>query len=77
MAPQPHRRKIMQRQTEGTLQKIRGKIRSTWGDITDDDIDRVKGNMDELVGTIKQKTGESEEKIRDRLRDMDRDEAGH
>jgi uncharacterized protein YjbJ (UPF0337 family) len=61
----------MERKTEGTLQKLRGRIRETWGNITDDDIDRAKGNFDQLVGTIKQKTGESEESVRERLRGMD------
>lgn len=68
----------MERKTEGTLQKIRGKIRSTWGNVTDDDIDRAQGNFDQLVGTIKQKTGESEETVRERLRGMSsEDDTGH
>jgi uncharacterized protein YjbJ (UPF0337 family) len=63
----------MERQAEGTLQKLRGRIRSAWGDVTDDDIDRAGGNWDMLVGTIKQKTGEAEENIRERLRDFQDD----
>jgi uncharacterized protein YjbJ (UPF0337 family) len=55
--------------------ETRGRIRSAWGDVTDDDIDRAGGNWDMLVGTIKQKTGEAEESIRERLRDFqDEDE---
>jgi uncharacterized protein YjbJ (UPF0337 family) len=59
--------------TEGLLQKIRGKIRETWGNITDDDMDKARGNLDQLIGTIKQKTGESEESIRAKLNRMDED----
>jgi uncharacterized protein YjbJ (UPF0337 family) len=63
----------MNRQDEGTFQRLRGKIRSTWGDITDDDMDKAGGNLDQLVGTIKQKTGEAEEAIRERLARMSDD----
>jgi uncharacterized protein YjbJ (UPF0337 family) len=58
---------MAERQTEGFLQKIRGKIRSTWGDLTDDDMDRAGGRLDMLIGTIKEKTGEAEEGIRARF----------
>ena len=59
--------------TEGFLQKIRGKIRQTWGSITDDDVDKARGNLDQMIGTIKQKTGESEDSIREKLSSMDED----
>jgi uncharacterized protein YjbJ (UPF0337 family) len=64
----------VERQAEGTLQKARGKIRSTWGNVTDDDIDRAGGNWDVLVGTIKQKTGEAEESIRERIKDLQQED---
>jgi uncharacterized protein YjbJ (UPF0337 family) len=47
--------------------KFKGKIRETWGDLTDDDFDKAHGNWDQLVGTIKERTGETEESIRERL----------
>jgi uncharacterized protein YjbJ (UPF0337 family) len=53
---------------EGMFQKFRGKIRETWGDLTDDDMDKAHGNLDQLIGTIKEKTGEAEDSIRDRFR---------
>ncbi|HXH20957.1 MAG TPA: CsbD family protein [Dehalococcoidia bacterium] len=64
----------MERQAEGWTQKMRGRIRSTWGEVTDDDIDQARGNVDRLVGTIKQKAGEAEESIRERLRGWEREE---
>jgi uncharacterized protein YjbJ (UPF0337 family) len=63
---------------EGFMQRMKGKVRSTWGDITDDEYDKFGGNVDQLVGWIKQKTGESEESIRERLDKMDKeDEPAH
>ena len=56
--------------TEGKLQQMRGRIRELWGDITDDDIDRARGDAEQLIGRIKEKTGESAENIRRRLKEL-------
>ena len=55
---------------EGFFQQMKGRLRSAWGELTDDDIDKAGGNMDRLVGVIKQKTGQSEDAIRGRLQSM-------
>jgi len=57
-------------QGEGILQKMRGQVKSVWGEITDDDFDKAEGNMDKLVGTIKEKTGQAEEAIRERIESL-------
>lgn len=54
---------------EGRWDQARGKIRETWGDITDQDLDQSKGNWDQLVGKIKEKTGETTEAIEGKLRE--------
>jgi uncharacterized protein YjbJ (UPF0337 family) len=64
------RRRLMDLKQEGVLQQYRGKIRSLWGKVTDDDIDQARGNLDSMIGIIKQKTGEAEEMIRARLHEM-------
>ncbi|MEX1005768.1 MAG: CsbD family protein [Acidimicrobiia bacterium] len=52
---------------EGRWDQLKGKVKQSWGDLTDDDLDVAEGNYDEMVGRIKEKTGESEEAIRSRL----------
>lgn len=52
---------------EGRWDQLKGKTKQLWGNITDDDLDVAEGEYDELVGRIKEKTGETEESIRDRL----------
>ena len=52
---------------EGRWDQLKGKAKQMWGNLTDDDVDVAEGNMQELVGRIKAKTGESEEQIRERL----------
>ena len=60
----------MRQQSEGKFEELRGKIRSTWGNITDEDIEKSRGDVEQLVGKIKEKTGESTQSIKARLEEM-------
>lgn len=52
----------MNKQTmEGNWMQIKGKVRETWGKLTDDDIDVIAGRRDQLVGKIKEHYGKSVE----------------
>ena len=35
--------------------QLRGKAKEKWGELTDDDLDTVKGQFDQLVGVIQEK----------------------
>ena len=52
---------------EGRWDQLKGNARQMWGNLTDDDMDVAEGNYEELVGKIKQRTGESAEEIEARL----------
>jgi len=41
----------------GKWKEIRGKAKQTWGKLTDNDLDRITGRFDELVGVIQQRYG--------------------
>jgi uncharacterized protein YjbJ (UPF0337 family) len=56
-------------QDEGTWDRIKGKIRETWGDLTDDDVDQARGNFEQFTGRVKEKTGESAEEIQRKFRE--------
>ncbi len=56
--------------TEGRFDRIRGRVRETWGEVTDDDFDRAQGNTENLIGRIKEKTGDTVENIRRRLEEF-------
>lgn len=51
----------------GRWDKLKGRAKQAWGELTDDDLDVAEGRYDVLVGRIKEKTGETEEAIRRRL----------
>jgi uncharacterized protein YjbJ (UPF0337 family) len=54
---------INQTVLEGRWNEIKGKLRSHWGQLTDDDLSQFHGQIDQLVGAIQQKTGEGREAI--------------
>ncbi len=54
-------------QIDGNWNQMKGRIKQTWGDLTDDDLKHAEGEVDELVGTIQKRTGEDRKKIEARL----------
>jgi uncharacterized protein YjbJ (UPF0337 family) len=50
-------------QLQGSWNRIRGQIKEKWGNLSDDDLQIQGGNIDQVVGRIQQKTGESREAI--------------
>ncbi len=57
-------------QLEGKWDKVKGRVKESWGVLSDDDVDRTEGKWDHLVGTIKEKTGESTEAVERKLREF-------
>jgi uncharacterized protein YjbJ (UPF0337 family) len=47
--------------------KVRGRIKKRWGQLSGDDLDRFEGDVDALVGEIQLKTGESRQVVEDYL----------
>jgi uncharacterized protein YjbJ (UPF0337 family) len=48
-------------QIKGNWTSLKGKVKEQWGDLTDDDIDRLAGQKDQLVGEIQRRYGCSRE----------------
>jgi uncharacterized protein YjbJ (UPF0337 family) len=42
---------------EGNWKQVAGKAREKWGDLTDDDIEKMSGKKDQLVGRIQERYG--------------------
>jgi uncharacterized protein YjbJ (UPF0337 family) len=45
----------------GKWNQIKGKAKRKWGKLTDDDLDKVEGSRDELVGAVQERYGKSKE----------------
>jgi uncharacterized protein YjbJ (UPF0337 family) len=48
---------------QGQWNQLKGEVKKRWGQLSDDDLAWSGGNIDQLVGRIQQRTGESREAI--------------
>lgn len=44
-------------QLEGNWKQIAGKARAKWGDLTNDDLDKIAGEREILIGKIQERYG--------------------
>jgi uncharacterized protein YjbJ (UPF0337 family) len=42
---------------KGQWKELRGRVKEWWGDLTDDDVNRIDGSQDKLVGALQQRYG--------------------
>ncbi|TGQ43231.1 MULTISPECIES: CsbD family protein [unclassified Mesorhizobium] len=52
--------------------QVKGKAKEQWGDLTDDDLDRIEGNRDQFVGRIQERYGIAKEEAQRQLDDWSR-----
>lgn len=55
---------------EGKWKQLRGEIRETWGELTDDEIDQIAGKRDKLAGTLQEKYGWSRDEAERNIEDF-------
>jgi uncharacterized protein YjbJ (UPF0337 family) len=59
---------------QGKWKQLKGKAKQRWGELTDDDLNRVEGNYQELVGIVQEKYGrsraEAEAEVREFMDDL-------
>ena len=60
----------MEQRLNGSWNQVKGRIREAWGALSDDDVDRYDGQVDQLIGRIQDKTGEARESIRKKLNEI-------
>jgi uncharacterized protein YjbJ (UPF0337 family) len=51
-------------QMKGSWNEIKGKLKQSYGTLTDDDLVFAEGKDDELVGRLQKKLGKSKEEVR-------------
>ena len=49
---------------KGNWNETKGKLKSKYGELTDDDLAYTEGQEDQLLGKIQRKTGESKENLK-------------
>jgi uncharacterized protein YjbJ (UPF0337 family) len=61
--PNATKGEIMNEDTlKGKWNQIKGRVRSQWGKLTDDEIDQIQGRKDILVGKLQEKYGYTHER---------------
>ncbi len=55
---------------KGNWNQVKGKVKQKWGQLTDDELAEVEGNIDGLIGLVQQKTGQAREHIEQILHDF-------
>ena len=59
---------------EAKWRTLRGRIKETWGDLTDDELDRFEGQREHFVGHIQERYGMSRQEVERRLDEIDQSE---
>jgi uncharacterized protein YjbJ (UPF0337 family) len=54
---------VDQQVLRGDWNKIKGKLRERWGQLTNDQLESARGSVEQLVGTIQRQTGEARESV--------------
>ncbi len=54
----------------GKWKEISGEAQKKWGEITENDLEKVKGNMNALVGLVEQKLGVSKEDAQKKVEEL-------
>jgi uncharacterized protein YjbJ (UPF0337 family) len=61
---------------QGQWKQLRGEVKQWWGDLTDDDLDRIDGERDKLIGRLQERYGytreHAEAEVEQRFRTYDR-----
>jgi uncharacterized protein YjbJ (UPF0337 family) len=47
---------------QGKRRELKGLLKERWGKLTDDDLDRIEGRVERLVGLLQQRYGYAKEK---------------
>jgi uncharacterized protein YjbJ (UPF0337 family) len=48
---------------QGQWKQLRGRVQKQWGDLTDDDLNRINGQRTELEGVLQERYGYTKERV--------------
>jgi uncharacterized protein YjbJ (UPF0337 family) len=62
--------KLNENTVKGKWLEIKGDVQKTWGKLTNDELEKTKGNMKSISGLIQQKYGKSQGNYEKKLSDI-------
>lgn len=57
---------------KGDWKQLKGVVQQKWGELTNDDLDRIEGSRKELVGRIQERYGKSKEEAEREVSEWER-----
>lgn len=54
---------------EGKWKQMKGAVQAKWGDISDDEFDRIQGNRERLIGLVQEKYGKRKDEVKKEVDD--------
>jgi len=55
---------------KGKWKQLRGQVQQKWGDLTNDDLDRIQGAQTEFEGLLQERYGYTKERARQEVNDF-------
>jgi uncharacterized protein YjbJ (UPF0337 family) len=55
---------------KGKWKQLRGKVQERWGELTNDELDQIQGERDQIVGLLQEKYGYARERAEDEYDDF-------
>jgi uncharacterized protein YjbJ (UPF0337 family) len=59
-------------QIKGNWKQLKGRVKQQWGDLSDDDLTRIEGDRDVLVGRIQERYGIAREEAERQVQEWER-----
>jgi uncharacterized protein YjbJ (UPF0337 family) len=53
---------------QGKWREMKGRVKEKWGELTDDDLDRIEGRSEQLIGALQQRYGYGKEQAEEEYR---------
>ena len=66
------RRKMNWDQISGKWKQAKGQVKQQWGKLTDDELDVIAGQRDQLVGKVQERYGIAKEEAEKQVHDFER-----
>lgn len=58
---------------EGNWKQFKGRVRSKWGELTDDELDMIEGDREVLLGKLQQRYGLAREEAENQVEAFERE----
>jgi len=57
---------------KGSWKQLKGRMKQTWGDLTDDDLERAEGDKDYLAGKLQERYGLAKDEAHRQVEEFER-----